>query len=211
MVSHCPLSTFSQREKCVWLLGQICLHGYALLQVDKPQLEGITPEEPRFGKCLFPIAPQEYLRKIYPRGGGGRDGIREILAGGSGSLVPNGAKQSNARKQVSGKEKIDSPRKSYVLFHPDAKLFLGVTANAVVVSHTVGNAKGQQTAVQASKSGRILQPSEGCQVQFTPSKINAANERQSSLMSNSLMGNCLFSFLSFLFPSPPPLLSCSLQ
>lgn len=48
--------------------------------------------------------------------------------------------------------------------------------------------------VGQSEMERILQTLQGCQVQFTESKINATRDSQSSPMSNSLMGDCFFHF-----------------
>ena len=48
--------------------------------------------------------------------------------------------------------------------------------------------------VGQSEMGKILQTLQGCQVQFTESKINATRDSQSSPMSNSLMGDCFFHF-----------------
>ena len=118
------------------------------------------------------------------------------------------------RKKVGQRERTDAQQKSDALFHPYAKRFLRVKANvvavaaaAVVGSYTCTRSEmqiGRDEPCRPASAARAPEPSERRQVQFTLSKINAVNERQSSLMSSSLTGNYLFSFRSipFSFFSP---------
>lgn len=98
------------------------------------------------------------------------------------------------------------PAKTLRAFPTHAKPFLSFKANVVVVVAVVlhctqsENANRLQQALPPARAARTLGPSEWCQVRF--SEINAVNARQSSLMSNSLMGNYLFSSHSFFLFSP---------
>lgn len=157
------------------------------------------------GICLFPpAAPKNTWERATREGGGDRYGIKGDLSGGFRLIRTEWCKIVKCWK-VGQWKRQDRLSENHTCFSTLMQSYPESQQMLLLRSHTLSEMQmDSEKLCRPPRVARTLRPAEWCQVQFTQSKINAGNERQSSLISNSLMDNYLFSFPSFLFPFFPP-------